>query len=78
MSMISHLHLPRSRGNLLSAEAQALEASMDAIRKARGKPTRAEIHAMGIGTPEHKEAVGDFLQDMFLLFAGDPDASFRW
>lgn len=51
---------------------------MDAIRKARGKPTRTEIHAMGIGTPEHEEAVADFLQDMLLLFHCNPDAPLGW
>lgn len=76
--MISNVHLPSDRDNLHSAEAQALEASIDAIRKARGKPTRAEIDTMGIGTPEREQAIGDFLQDMFLLFHGDPDVPLGW
>lgn len=51
---------------------------MDVIRKARGKPTRADIHATGMGTPEREEAEGDFLRDMFLLFNGDPDTPLGW
>ena len=55
------------------AEMVAFEDSIDAIRKARGKLTRAEISALGVGTPEHDAAEHDFLRDMLIALGGDPD-----
>ena len=48
------------------AEMVAFEDSIDVIRKGRGELTRAEISALGVGTPEHDAAEQDFLRDMII------------
>ncbi|WER45128.1 hypothetical protein CupriaWKF_12505 [Cupriavidus sp. WKF15] len=60
------------------AEMVAFEDSIDAIRKARGKFTRAEIFALGVGTPEHDAAEQDFLRDMLIALGDDPDEPLRF
>ncbi len=71
--MTSYADLPFNKNHPLYAEAQAFDESMDVTRKARGKPTRAEIHAMGVGTPEYNAAVEDLLRDRLIALGGDPD-----